>query len=186
MGKIVMVTGGARSGKSTFAETKVAEVGDKIAYIATGIAFDKGMEDRIKKHQAQRPGEWTTFEQATDVYKIINDVSKNHDTVLLDCMTVMVSNEMLGDFSIDWDHIPMEDVNMLERQIHDKVDMLLENIKDSDLTVFVVTNELGMGIVPEYRLSRLYRDVAGRINQKLSASADEVYFVVSGIPMKIK
>lgn len=187
MGKIVLVTGGARSGKSTFAEEKTASLGEKISYIATAAPFDDAMKDRIKKHRQQRPSVWKTFEIYDDSLPLrLGDVKAHGDTMLLDCLTVMTTNLMLVDFSVDWDRIPMDEVNKLELKIRENIVHVIEGIRSWDLDAVIVTNELGMGIVPENRLARLYRDIAGRINQMVASEADEVYLVVSGIPMQIK
>ncbi len=180
-----MVTGGARSGKSSFSEELCKDVSEKVAYIATSTAFDEGMKDRIKKHRKSRPQHWKTYEAYKDIYKLIGDIKKNHDTVLLDCVTLLVNNLMF-DFDINWDKISREKIDDIEYYINEQIIKLIESIKNTDLYFVFVTNELGMGIVPENRLSRIYRDIAGRINQKIATLSDEVYLVVSSIPVKIK
>lgn len=185
MSKLVLVTGGARSGKSTFAEKCVHEHNEKTAYIATAIAFDDAMKSRIQKHVNQRPDIWTTFEKPTQVHEIIQEVSKAHKIVLLDCITVLMTNTMFQD-KLDFDRLTEDEVDEIEASIKEDMILLVEAIKKTDLTVYMVTNEVGAGIVPENRLARIFRDFAGRINQYLASESDEVYFVVSGIPMKIK
>lgn len=184
MNKFILVTGGARSGKSTLGEEKTKELGSKIAYIATSIAFDEGMMDRIKKHRESRPKEWTTIERYRDFNKISRDSDFiDCDTFLLDCMTLMVSNLLL-ESSLDFDKCGVEEIDKLEEDIFKEVDALLEILEDKNL--IIVTNEVGMGLVPSYRLGSIFRDIAGRVNQYLAKKADEVYFTVSGIPMRIK
>ncbi|WP_432665707.1 bifunctional adenosylcobinamide kinase/adenosylcobinamide-phosphate guanylyltransferase [Wukongibacter baidiensis] len=184
--RIILVTGGARSGKSSFAEKLVADIGEEIAYIATAIPFDEGMKDRIKKHRESRPGEWTTYEIYKDVYRSIGEISENHDTILLDCVTILVTNLMFENTEINWDEIARDKIDEIEDSIKEQVELLMKEIREKKMKCVLVTNELGMGIVPENRLSRIFRDIAGRINQLVAANADEVYFAVSGIPMKIK
>ncbi len=185
-GKITLVTGGARSGKSNFAE-ELAKASDMpVAYLATAIPFDDGMRDRIKKHRESRPQGWTTYEGFKDLHRVIKDISTNHGIVLLDCVTIMVTNLMFEDLSIDWDRIDHEHIDRIEDGIKNQVWSLLKSIRQQSLWSILVTNEVGMGIVPENRLSRIFGDIAGRINQIIAAEADEVYFTVSGIPMKIK
>lgn len=184
--KIVLVTGGARSGKSSFAESYIKECGEKIAYIATSIPFDEGMQDRVKKHKAQRPSEWTTVEKYFDLHKIIKDIKVNHDSALLDCLTIMCSNIMFADNQYDFNTIAREEIDSLEKLILSQVDMLLGEARENELSLIIVTNELGMGIVPENRLARIFRDIAGKVNQLVAKKSDEVYFVVSGIEMKVK
>lgn len=186
MGKIILVTGGARSGKSTFAEKKAASLGERILYIATAVPFDDEMKDRIRKHQAQRPATWDTAEAYKDMGIQIPKHYKNHHGILLDCVTVMVTNLMFDNPNINWDQCPMEVVNDVEANIKSQFDQLIRVSKKVDADIILVTNELGMGIVPENRLARIFRDIAGRINQQLAESADEVYLVVSGIPLQIK
>ena len=185
MSNIVLVTGGARSGKSNFAELLCREQNNSTAYIATSVAFDDEMKDRIKKHQDSRPKEWKTYEIYKDIYSIVEDLDKNHDTVILDCLTLMINNLMFT-YGIDVDKATTEEINEIEEYIKDQVEKLLKAVKDTNLYFLIVTNELGMGIVPENKLSRIYRDFVGRANQLIAKYSDEVYFVVSGIPMKVK
>lgn len=186
MAKIVLVTGGARSGKSTFAEDYVGQLSDNVAYIATAVPFDAGMVDRIKKHVASRPAHWRTFEKFANVHEVIGEVARQSPVALLDCITVLVNNIMFENTDVDWDTISHERIDQIESNITQQIEKLVEAINKTELTCVIVTNELGMGIVPENRLARIYRDIAGRVNQYLGKHADEVHFVVSGIPMKIK
>lgn len=186
MKKITLITGGARSGKSTFAEKTVNELNEKTAYIATAIPFDEGMKERIKKHVEQRPDFWTTYEKHTKVDEIITEISMEHKVVLLDCITVLITNTMFEDSNVDWDTIDYANLDRIEKRIQDDLSKMMEKFKLYDLSVFIVTNEVGQGIVPENRLARVFRDLAGRANQYLASQADDVYFVVSGIPIKIK
>jgi len=186
MNSFTLITGGARSGKSTFAETKAKELGENVAYIATAIAFDDGMKDRIKKHKESRPKNWSTIEKYKDFNEIEhNEDFLNSDLILLDCITLLVSNQLL-ESGLDFDKCPMSDIDILEKRIIEQVEELLMVIKKYNKTFIAVTNEVGMGLVPSYRLGNIFRDIAGRINQRLAQSADEVYMTVSGIPIKIK
>lgn len=185
MGKIVLVTGGARSGKSTFAEAEVRKLNKETAYIATGIAFDEAMKSRIDKHVAQRPSSWTTYEKPTQVHEIIEEVSKDHQVVLLDCITVLLTNTLFQD-QIDFDGIDEKTVDLTEERIQHDIKMMIDKFKETNMTVYLVTNEVGSGIVPENRLARIFRDFAGRTNQYIASVSDEVYCVISGIPMKLK
>lgn len=184
--KITLVTGGSRSGKSRFAEDYIKEVGEKIAYIATSIPFDEGMRDRVKKHKEQRPSHWTTVEKYFDIHKIMGDIKVAHDSAILDCLTIMCSNIMFADNSYDFETIERKEIDSLEALILNQAELLIEEARRHDLNLVIVTNELGMGIVPENRLSRIFRDIAGKVNQLVAKKSDEVYFVVSGIEMKIK
>lgn len=190
----VLVTGGARSGKSTFAEGLCSRLFKKnIVYIATAIAFDDEMTERIKKHRQQRPSRWHTLEAYTELASRLNDLVEGtgqsgkiiFDCVLLDCLTIMVNNFMM-DTVDDWDNIADDQALAIETKIKSEIKALFNFCKQHDLHLVVVTNEVGMGIVPEYRSARYYRDIAGRLNQYAALLADEVYLCVSGIPLKIK
>lgn len=185
MSNIILVTGGARSGKSSFAESLCIEQNNKTAYIATSVAFDDEMKNRVKKHQESRPKNWKTYEIYKDIYSIVEELNKNHDTVIMDCVTLMVNNLMFT-HGIEVDEATSEELNELENYIREQITKLLEAVKKTNLYFVIVTNEIGMGIVPENKLSRIYGDFVGRANQLISSYSNEVYFVVSGIPMKVK
>lgn len=185
MSNIVLVTGGARSGKSNFAEELCKKQNNNTAYIATSVAFDDEMKDRIKKHQESRPNEWKTYEIYKDIHSIVKQIDKNHNTVLLDCLTLMVNNLMFT-YGIDVENACADEINEIEEYIKEQLTKLLDALRDTNLYFVIVTNEVGMGIVPENKLSRIYRDFVGRANQQIAKVSDEVYFVVSGIPMKVK
>ncbi len=186
MAEIIVVTGGARSGKSSLAEIKAKELGNKVVYIATAIAFDEGMKDRISKHKASRPSTWATIER----YKEFCELKKSQDfieadLVLLDCMTLMVSNILL-ESDVDFDNCSMEEIEHIEKNISNEVTELLKIVNRYEKKLIIVTNEVGMGLVPSYRLGNIFRDIAGRVNQYLAKQANEVYLTVSGIPVRIK
>ena len=186
MSTIILVTGGARSGKSTFAENKAKELGKDICYIATAKATDKDMEDRIKKHKESRPKNWYTLEKFNKFYELEESKEfKECDVFLLDCITVMITNIMF-DNNIDYDKCSMDEVDEIERKIIKEIKGLLNIIIENNKTIICVTNEIGMGLVSAYRLGNLFRDIAGRVNQMIAQRADEVYLLVSSIPVKIK
>lgn len=185
MSKIILVTGGARSGKSNFAESLCINRNNSTAYIATSIPFDDEMKDRVKKHKESRPQNWLTYEIYKDIYSIIEEIAKKHETVILDCVTLLVNNLMFT-YGIDIDKATREEINILEKYISEQVSKLLEATRKTNLYFVTVTNEVGMSVVPDNKLSRVYTDIVGRINQQIASESDEVYFVVSGIPMKIK
>ena len=185
MGKLILVTGGARSGKSSFAEETVRLFGDNILYIATATGFDDEMKERIRRHRLQRPSNWETLEAFCDFDKTLTGMLEGRDAVLLDCVTIMVSNIMLQK-AMDWEKLSVDDINEVEKEVIRQVGTLLSIIKEADIPFILVTNELGMGVVPPYALGRAVRDIAGRVNQQLARAADDVYLCVSGIPVKIK
>lgn len=177
---ICLITGGARSGKSSFAESLYIDDLD-VVYIATSKVTDGEMEDRIKLHRESRPKEWRTYESN---YEIINAVGEEKN-YLLDCITVLTSNIMF-DISKDINYLDYE----IQSKIEDKVILELENlitkIKDKGYNLILVTNEVGDSIVPEHHISRVFRDIQGRVNQKIASISDNVYLVCCGIPVKIK
>nr|WP_294576256.1 bifunctional adenosylcobinamide kinase/adenosylcobinamide-phosphate guanylyltransferase [uncultured Romboutsia sp.] len=185
MSKVILVTGGARSGKSNFAEKLCKERNNNTAYIATSIPFDDEMKDRVRKHKESRPQNWKTYEIYKDIYTIIDDISKEHKTVILDCVTLLVNN-LIFMHEIDIDNSTQYEIDELEKYIKEQVEKLLIEIKKTNLYFVIVTNELGLGGVSINKLTRVYTDIVGRINQQIAAQSDEVYFVISGIPMKIK
>ncbi|MFZ7119930.1 MAG: bifunctional adenosylcobinamide kinase/adenosylcobinamide-phosphate guanylyltransferase [Eubacteriaceae bacterium] len=184
MGKITLITGGARSGKSTYAEKIAKESKKQITYIATSIPFDEGMKHRIQKHREQRPKTWKTIEKYKDFHEVYkSDEYEQSQLLLVDCMTVMITNLMFYS-KLDFDKCTMSEVDALEIEIIKEVNQLLDLAKDKDM--IIVTNELGMGLVPSYRMGNYFRDIAGRVNQIVASRADEVYLVVCGIENKIK
>lgn len=184
MGDLIFVTGGARSGKSTFAEKTAKKAGRHTVYLATGIPFDEGMKARIARHQAERPADWSTIER----YKNFGELIKNSDfmkseVVILDCLTVMITNLMM-DQDLDYDTCSTVEVDKVEVVIRNEIAELLAVCREKRL--IMVTNELGMGLVPSYKLGSYFRDIAGRMNQYVAAEANEVYMTICGIPQKIK
>lgn len=185
MSEIILVTGGARSGKSTIAEKILLNKNEDILYIATSIAFDEEMEDRVKKHQERRDERWKLVETYKDFHKLVdNEEFKNCEYILLDCITVMLSNRFF-DYRMGND-TELEKYDELEIEILKDVENLLRISKENNKNIVIVTNELGMGIVPIDRSSRMYRDIAGRINQHIASQADKVVLAVSGIGVDIK
>lgn len=187
MGKIIYFTGGARSGKSSKAEGYIfARNYTKKIYVATGIAFDEEMKARVKKHQEQRGNNWLTIEGYKDLVEKIKPHVEAGGVILLDCLTNMVTNLMIMDKEYDWDKISVEEVEQLEKEITDTTISLIDYLKSIEMDTVVVSNELGMGLVPTYPLGRHFRDICGRINQLVAEYSDEAYLVVSGIMMKLK
>lgn len=185
MGKIILVTGGARSGKSTFAEDTARNLGGNVVYVATSKPCDDEMKERIRKHRSQRPQEWETVEAYKDMDIHLKNRLKDRDAVLLDCVTIMVSNLML-EKAMDWEGITADEINQVEAYVKNEIDKLIAVAMEAEIPFIIVTNELGMGVVPPYELGRAVRDIAGRANQMLAKVAGEVYLCVSGIPVKIK
>lgn len=185
MSQLILVTGGARSGKSHFAESLCRNQNNATAYIATSVPFDEEFKARVKKHQQMRPSHWKTYEIYEDVFKSIPEIANEHKTVILDCVTLMVNNLMFKE-GLDYDKMSPEEVDELEAKIKEQFTELLEAVKKTDLYFVIVTNEIGLSPVADNKLTRIYTDIIGRINQLIATYSDEVYFVISGIPMKIK
>ncbi|EPR1454576.1 bifunctional adenosylcobinamide kinase/adenosylcobinamide-phosphate guanylyltransferase [Citrobacter koseri] len=180
---MILVTGGARSGKSRHAEALIAD-SPQVLYIATSQIFDEEMAARIQHHRDGRPPHWRTAECWRHLDALITPDNAPEEAILLECITTMVTNllfAMGGDTDPDnWDYATME------QAIEDEIRALIDACQRCPAQVVLVTNEVGMGIVPENRLARHFRDIAGRVNQRLAAAADEVWLVVSGIGVKIK
>lgn len=179
---LTFILGGARSGKSSYAEALAAKEGTHILYVATAQAWDDEMAERIANHRAERPATWQTLEAPTNVGQAISDWLQQQpqiDLILLDCLTLLASN-ILIELPEDSTEIQAADALMAE------VNRLLEIYATTDTQWLIVSNEVGLGIVPPYPLGRLYRDALGRANQLVAATADEVLFMVAGLPMVVK
>jgi adenosylcobinamide kinase / adenosylcobinamide-phosphate guanylyltransferase len=174
---MILVTGGTRSGKSTMAERLAASYGGRILYVATAEPGDDEMRLRIERHQAARPPEWGTLNAPRDAVTALRAVEGEWDTILFDCLTLYATNMLLEH---EADHPDPEMV--LTEDLQTLADYLTRAWPQS----VIVTNEVGSGIVPVHRLSRIFRDLQGRANQLFAAQSEEVYFCVSGIPLKIK
>lgn len=185
MSKIIFITGGARSGKSSFAETLLNDK-DDVLYIATGIPFDDEMRGRIAMHKSRRNSRWETIEAYKDFDKVVEQSISGKKNILFDCVTLMVSNLMILENKIDWDSAGKETADIIEKNILNEINKLLDVARHFNCVLVIVSNELGMGIVPDTALGRYFRDIAGRVNQRIAGAAHEVYLMVSGIPLKIK
>ncbi len=184
MAEIIFVTGGSRSGKSKFAEDYVLERATNPAYFATAIPFDDEMKQRVQIHQERRGSIWTNYALPYGLTDDDNELSA-HDVILLDCLTLLVFNLMFL-IESDYDHLSRERRAEIEIVVLAQIKKMLEQFAELPSKVVIVSNEIGLGIVPENALSRLYRDIVGRANQLVASSAENVYFVISGIPLKIK
>ena len=179
--RLVLVTGGARSGKSSFAERYVAAHGERIAYIATAQIFDDEMRYRVKLHRERRPASWQTYEAPLSAETAIAEAAKTHDTLLFDCLTVYLSNLLC--------QLPEEQIRdeaAVYRLAQDAAAKLIAAAQASGALCVFVTNEVGAGIVPENALARLYRDIAGLTNQAFARAAEAVYLTVSGMAINLK
>lgn len=179
MGKIILVTGGARSGKSQFAEKLALKLGkNRAAYIATAQIFDDEMKNRVKIHQERRGTEWKTFEAPFDADKIIFKAAKDFDVILFDCVTIYLSNFLCN--------ANLDDKEKIFADFKKLIENLIDAAKNSDATVIFVSNEVGAGIVPENKLARKFRDLSGLANQMIAAEAEKVFLTVAGLAVDIK
>lgn len=181
MGKLTVILGGARSGKSTYAENLAQQHGGKVAYIATAQALDDEMATRIAVHQRKRAGAWQTLEIPSGVGKVLLANPLQADVVLLDCLTLLVSNlSMLAAPDVD-----EPDEQAVAALVEAEIGELLTAIQAGAAEWIVVSNEVGLGLVPPYPLGRIYRDWLGWANQRLAQAADKVIFMIAGIPMRL-
>ncbi len=175
MNKIVLVIGGCRSGKSDYALNEANKESEKSKlFIATCVPTDDEMKERVDKHQKDRDSTWATLETPLLIHKEIDKNSKDRDIIIVDCLTLWTTNLIMKRDNID----------EIKADIKSLV-LSLDKAK-KDCTVYLVTNEVGLGIVPENKLARYFRDVAGLVNQEIAKCADEVVMSVAGIPVKIK
>ncbi len=178
MKNFFVVTGGSRSGKSTFAEKFVTKLGKKIAYIATAEILDDEMKNRVALHQQRRPSNWKTFESPYNADETIKQIrEEKFDTILFDCVTIYLSNLICS--------LEKPEYDIVKNSI-DKLIFTAEEFCLSGGNIVFVTNEVGSGIVPENALARVFRDFAGLVNQNLADHAEKIFLVVAGIPIDIK
>lgn len=177
---ITLVTGGARSGKSSFAESLYKDKED-VVYIATARVYDDEMKERVTLHQTSRPQIWRTYEENYDLERAISD----ENNYLLDCITVLTSNIMF-DITKDTERINYDMQCLIEERVLEEIKSLIDEINKKSYNLVLVTNEVGDSIVPEHHISRVFRDIQGRVNQRIATLSDSVYLVCCGIPVKIK
>lgn len=166
----ILVLGGARSGKTGFAERLAMRAGSKPAYLATAQALDAEMRDRVQSHKEQRQGRFATIEEPLELAAAIRTAARSHDVILVDCLTLWITNLIVAN-----------------RDVAAAVEELLVTLADVKSTrVILVSNEVGLGIVPDNAMARMFRDLAGSAHQRLADICDDVYFVVAGLPMVLK
>lgn len=169
--EITLITGGSRSGKSSHALV-LANAFSQKTFIATAEALDEEMKLRIKNHQIERDNDFLTIEEPVKLAEAVARAGKNTDIIVLDCLTVWLGNLQY--------HLESDD------KIDQEIQNFLDLLKDPPCSLIIVTNEVGMGIIPENELSRKFRDAAGFLNQQVARIADRVILTISGIPMKVK
>ncbi len=166
----VLVLGGARSGKTGFAERLTMRAGKRPAYLATAQALDDEMRERVRAHREQRGPEFATIEEPLRLSRAIAAAAKSHDAILVDCLTLWITNLIIAD-----------------ENVAAAVDGLLSTLEQTrDSRVILVSNEVGLGIVPDNAMARMFRDLAGSAHQRIAEICDDAYFVVAGLPMVLK
>jgi len=181
MNKLTFIIGGARSGKSTYAERLAAGSRGRVLYVATAQAQDEEMQTRIAAHQGKRPVGWQTRELSQDVGRALLAAPPDADVILVDCLTLLVSNVVLKASG----NLDEPDVSAATMHVQSEIGGLLKAIRSIAAHWVVVSNEVGQGLVPPYPVGRLYRDLLGWANQQLAHEADEVLWMVAGIPVPI-
>lgn len=176
MSQIIYVTGGARSGKSVYAEKRAALFGAPLGYLATAQPLDGEMSERIKRHQERRGAEWSVIEEPLDPAAALKRCDGNYQAILVDCVTLWLTNLLFR----------YGDAGNSEKLFRTEVERLIVTLEQMVTPVILVSNEVGLGIVPDNSLARLFRDIAGSANQLLAAASNEAYVVVSGIPLQLK
>ncbi|MGB9793000.1 MAG: bifunctional adenosylcobinamide kinase/adenosylcobinamide-phosphate guanylyltransferase [Thermacetogeniaceae bacterium] len=178
-GLFYFITGGARSGKSSYAERLAASLGGKVTYIATAEPGDEEMAARIERHRRRRPPEWTTVEEPREVAAVVERIGEEPGVILIDCLTLLISNLLFG--------VEREEP---EEEALERVRCEMEKLADAAwgcrAHVIMVSNEVGMGLVPPYPQGRLFRDAAGWTNQLMAARADRAILMVSGLALDLK
>ena len=179
MANITLILGGARSGKSSYAQSLAEETGKSVTFLATAQALDHEMSARIQKHRADRPANWETLEIPLDIAAHVRQIKS--DIVILDCITLLVSNWLMQFVQQD-----LVDEALFLSSLQKEMKELLSVLRTTDQHWLIISNEVGLGLVPPYQMGRVYRDGLGWANQTLAREADKVLFMVAGIPMIVK
>jgi adenosylcobinamide kinase/adenosylcobinamide-phosphate guanylyltransferase len=177
--KLTLVLGGARSGKSSHAQHLARTAGKSVTFIATAQALDEEMSARIQKHRLERPAHWETLELPTGLASHARQIKS--DVVVLDCITLLVNNLLMQFVNDD-----LVDETRFAPAVQKEIDGLLAAIRDREQDWIIISNEVGLGLVPPYQMGRVYRDWLGWANQQLARGADKVILMVAGIPMNVK
>ncbi len=177
-GELILILGGARSGKSAYAERLARARDGDVLFVATATAGDDDMARRIAAHRAERPAAWRTLEAPDGVAARVAAAHDAAPTIILDCLTLLTSNILLA-------HEAAGD-GAVARAVDAEIDALLARIASDGATWIVVSNEVGMGLVPPYPLGRTYRDLLGRVNARVAARADRAYLLIAGLPLDLK
>jgi adenosylcobinamide kinase/adenosylcobinamide-phosphate guanylyltransferase len=172
--QLVLILGGVRSGKSRYAQQLAGDTGKRVLFLATAKAGDDEMKCRIARHKSSRPESWRTIEEQMDIAGVLRKNAVHADAVIIDCITVWLSNLL------------MHNEKLSEKEMTADIDRLIDAYKQGESTYIIVSGEVGMGIVPEHPLGRIFRDYLGLANQRLAGKADRVVLMVAGIPVDVK
>lgn len=183
-GELIFILGGARSGKSSFAQGLGSSLGDRVLYVAPLLPLDDEMRRRIEQHRRARPSQWRTLEVSSGVAQAMRDHIGSADVVILDCLSLLIAGLMSP--SHDPAELERADYDALDREMGAELERLLTLVEELPLHLIIVSNEVGSGLVPTYRSGRVYRDLLGKANQLIAQRADRVYFMIAGLPMEIK
>ncbi len=179
MAHMILLLGGARSGKSTLAEQWAEQHGgDSVLFVATAEIGDEEMQRRVEAHRRARPPSWRTLEAPRHVGRALRAAYQGEQAIIVDCLTLLVSNILLEQNNTN--------AETVAAAVEEEIAELVTTLRSLPATSILVSNEVGMGIVPPTPLGRLYRDVLGTVNQRVASKADEVYLLVAGIPVQIK
>jgi len=181
--RIIFITGGARSGKSSFALRRAEKIKGKKLFIATAQPLDAEMEARIVQHRKERGPEWDTAEVPLKIGETLKKKGIFYEVILIDCLTLWLSN-LMGELAKTGNAAAVETIDSLVTGLKDMRQS--PHRFDNLFSIFIVSNEVGMGIVPGNKQSRIFRDMAGRLNQEIARIADEAYLMVSGLPLQVK
>jgi len=188
MGKLTLILGGARSGKSSYAERLALQHGGQVLFVATAQPLDGEMAERIANHQNNRPANWQTLEIASAVGALLKSRTQSGTlqagVILVDCLTLLVSNLLLAVSSGVGEDLTVDE-EAATALVETEITRLLEAVQTIPAEWIIVSNEVGLGLVPPYPLGRVYRDLLGRANQRVASRADQVIFMIAGIPMRL-
>ncbi len=181
--KIILLLGGARSGKSRFTQEYARRNGENVLFVATATAGDEDMQRRIERHKKDRPTNWRTMEVTTNIGMQIETNARDAQLIVIDCITMLVNNIFSRYDEKQFDAI---DDMVLEEEVVAEIEQVQMCMEKVNASFLIVSNEVGLGLVPDNRMGRLYRDSLGRANQMLAQESDEVYLLVAGIPLRVK
>jgi len=174
--KTILLLGGARSGKSTMAQELARQLGNKVLFVATAEPLDEEMKTRIEQHKKSRPENWRTLEATHNIGKTLKKQIGDAEVIIIDCLTLLVSNLLKNE----------PDYPKAEKQVISEINQIIATMKSTKAHFIIVSNEVGLGLVPDNKLGRIYRDLLGKANQLIAQNTSTVYFMAAGIPLKLK